>query len=32
MIIIFDDNQDVIVFVKNSQHHKRVKYINIQHH
>jgi hypothetical protein len=29
MIMIYEDNQNVIAFVKNSQFHARIKYINI---
>ncbi len=31
-IMIYEDNQNVIAFVKNSQFHARIKYIDIQIH
>jgi hypothetical protein len=30
--MIYEDNQSVIVFVKNSQFHARIKHIDIQTH
>ncbi len=30
--MIYENNQNVIVFVKNSQFHARIKYIDIQIH
>jgi hypothetical protein len=31
-VIIYEDNQNAIVFVKNSQFHARIKHIDIQTH
>ena len=32
VIMIFENNQNVIVFAKNAQFHIRIKHINIAHH